>query len=129
MTELKETAAQKSPFEGESEEMLMLDRYLSDLKSGADALYEDSEVYGIVGWEKESAANSRLHEFCRALPKGAELHVHEMTLLPFDRYIEIVRKDAWIDLEEGDKCGYLYAENNPNKPEICGGNLSGRACI
>ena len=117
MTELKETAAQKSPFEPESEIMLSLDRHLTDLKAEADALYEDSEVYGIVGWEKESAVNTGLHNFCKALPKGAELHAHEMTLLPFDRYIEIVRRDAWIDLHEGDHCGYLYAENNPNRPE------------
>ena len=100
-----------------SEEMISLDRYLTKLKAEADALYEDTEVYGIVGWEKESVEKSGLFEFCRALPKGAELHAHEMTLLPFDRYIKIVRGNAWIDLEEGDKCGYLYAENNPNRPE------------
>ena len=97
--------------------MLSLDRYLTELKAEADALYEDTEVYGIAGWEKESAANSRLYEFCMALPKGAELHAHEMTLLPFERYIKTIRRDAWIDLEEGEQCGYLYAENNPNRPE------------
>ena len=100
-----------------SEEMSSLNRYLTELKAEADALYEDTEVYGIVGWEKESAGKSGLFDFCKALPKGAELHAHEMTLLPFDRYIEIVRGSAWIDLEEGEKCGYLYAANNPNRPE------------
>ena len=65
--------------------MLSLDRYLTELKTKADALYEDTEVYGIAGWDKESVANSRLYEFCMALPKGAELHAHEMTLLPFEK--------------------------------------------
>lgn len=117
MTDQKQAAVQVNSIEAESEEMLLLDRYLTELKAEADALYEDTEVYGIAGWEKESAANSRLYEFCMALPKGAELHAHEMTLLPFERYIKTVRRDAWIDLEEGQRCGYLYAENNPNRPE------------
>ena len=94
-----------------------MDRYLAELKAEADSLYENTEVYGIAGWEKKSVRNSRLYKFCRDLPKGAELHVHEMTLLPFERYIEIIRKNAWISLEEGDQCGYLYAENNPDRPE------------
>ena len=97
--------------------MISLDRYLTELKAEADALYDDTEVYGVAGWGNESARNTGLYEFCVALPKGAELHAHEMTLLPFERYVEIVRRDAWILLEEGDRCGYLFAENNPNRPE------------
>ena len=111
-----ETAAREKSFEKESEEMLLADRYLTELKAEADALYEDAEVYGTAGWEKESAGKTRLYEFCKALPKGAELHTHEMTLLPCERCIEIVRGKAWIDLGEGEQRGYLYAENNPNRP-------------
>ena len=116
-----ETQAQENPSERRAdlspEEMVLLDRYLTDLKAAADTLYDDTEVYGVAGWEKGSARNTGLYEFCMALPKGAELHAHEMTLLPFDRYIKTVRRNAWIDLEDGDHCGYLYAENNPNRPE------------
>ena len=97
--------------------MISLDRYLTELKAEADALYDDTEVYGVAGWGNESARNTGLYEFCVALPKGAELNAHEMTLLPFERYVEIVRRDAWILLEEGDRRGYLFAENNPNRPE------------
>ena len=60
--------------------MLSLDRYLTELKTEADALYEDTEVYGIAGWDKESVANSRLLKFCMALPKGAELRSREPLL-------------------------------------------------
>ena len=113
MMETIKTSAQ----EYSSEEMLLLDRYLTELKAEADALYDDTEVYGVAGWGNESARNTGLYEFCVALPKGAELHAHEMTLLPFERYVEIVRRDAWILLEEGERCGYLFAENNPKRPE------------
>ena len=47
-----ETAAWEKSFEKESEEMLLADRYLTELKAEADGLYEDAEVYGTAGWEK-----------------------------------------------------------------------------
>ena len=97
MIEKTETPTQ----ENASEEMISLDRYLTELKAEADALYDDTEVYGVAGWGNESARNTGLYEFCAALPKGAELHAHEMTLLPFERYVEIVRRDAFCVLFSG----------------------------
>ena len=94
-----------------------LEDYLKDMKAEADAMYTDREVYGVAGWDNEAVRNSPLYQFAMAIPKGAELHTHEMTLLPFDRFIEVIRNRAWIVLDEDDNHGKLYAQNNPNRPE------------
>ncbi|MBR2767475.1 MAG: hypothetical protein IKD68_00940 [Solobacterium sp.] len=99
-----------------NEKELALNRYLNTYIKEADALYNDREVYGVAGWDKEEARNSRLYQFCLALPKGAELHTHEFMFLPFERYIETIRKDAYIVME-GENEGRVYAANNPARPE------------
>lgn len=100
-----------------TEEEKVVDGYLKQIKAEADALYADRAVYGIVDWGDEEVMGSELHGFCEALPKGGELHAHEMTFIPFDRYLDVIRDETAICLDEGDDYAALYAKNDPSLPE------------
>jgi len=59
------------------------------------------------------AAESDLFAFCKALPKGGELHSHGFTAASLDSVIDLLIDyqggEVAICLEEGDKYGCLYA--------------------
>ena len=57
-----------------NEEEKALDKALSKMKEEASALYDSKEPYGMVRYDDEACLESDMHRFCRALPKGAELH-------------------------------------------------------
>ena len=102
-----------------NEEEKTLDEALSKMKKDASALYDSKEPYGMVRYDDEECLESDLHRFCSALPKGAELHSHESTIIDFDRYLDIVRKEAMICLAEGDDYGHLYVTDNADIPDGC----------
>ena len=54
----------------------------------------------------ENIWDSTLYEFCRALPKGADLHIHGLALLPFDELLSFVlsRDDLYIGISQRNRC-------------------------
>ena len=93
------------------------DEYLTRIKKEADAAYDDCMTYGIADWDDDTIRNLELYEFCRKMPKGGELHAHEATFIPFDRYLDVIRNETRICLQEGEYYGVLYAADNQDIPE------------
>lgn len=93
------------------------DEYLTRIKKEAEAAYDDHMTYGIADWGDDTIRSLDLYEFCRKMPKGGELHAHESTFIPFDRYLDIIRNETLICLKEGDNYGILYAADNQDVPE------------
>ncbi len=94
-----------------------LDKALSRMKEEAAALYDEDEPFGTIRYDDEDALTSDLYAFCHALPKGAELHAHEQTLIDFDRYLDLIRSEAMICTDEGDDYGHMYAVNSSDIPD------------
>ena len=90
-----------------------VDALLSDMKAQADTYYAQSIGYGLVAAGNPEAAESDLFAFCKALPKGGELHSHDFTAASLDSVIDLLIDyqggEVAICLEEGDKYGCLYA--------------------
>ena len=98
-----------------SENERRLDAMLSRMKQEADQLYPSTIPYAIIDWEG-SPIHEELYRFCRELPKGGDLHVHDDKVIPVSRYIQILKDSGkvFIVLEEGPQYGFLYvAENAP----------------
>lgn len=98
-----------------SENERRLDAMLSRMKQEADQLYPSTIPYAIIDWEG-SPIHEELYRFCRELPKGGDLHVHDDKVIPVSRYINILKDSGkvFIVLEEGPQYGFLYvAENAP----------------
>ncbi len=102
-----------------NEDEKALDEALSKMKEEAASLYDSKEPYGMVRFDDEACLESDLHRFCRALPKGAELHSHESTIIDFDRYLDMIRTEAMICLTPGDDYGQLYTTDNDDIPDGC----------
>lgn len=97
-----------------TDEEWAVERLLLYMKSDADVLYtERSTGYGLVTAGHPEAAQSELYAFCKALPKGGELHIHDYTAIPFDTFVDILVNyeggDVSVCLDEGTKYCYLYA--------------------
>lgn len=66
-----------------------LDAYLSRLK---DEYRRGGQDCGTPVLTDENARTSELYRFCSRLPKGADLHVHDMALLPARELIALLRE-------------------------------------
>ena len=99
-----------------TEDEKKVDEYLKSLKEAADPLYPENVPYGIIDWDEDTPVNEELYEFCRILPKGGDLHVHDDMELPFDEYYELITSypGVSIELEDKDKYGYLYLDDAPD---------------
>ncbi|MBO4898962.1 MAG: hypothetical protein J5509_01595 [Lachnospiraceae bacterium] len=95
------------------------DALLKEMKQEADALYTFGTPYAVPEWSDDAYADTKLYSFCRMLPKGGDLHGHDDTMISYTRFIDVIRDRAEICLEEGDQYGYMYAYDNPDKPEGC----------
>ncbi len=102
-----------------SDDELKIDAMLEEMKQEADALYTSGIPYAIPEWSDSSYAGTKLYGFCRQLPKGADLHGHDDTMISYERFINIIRDRADICLEEGEYYGHMYAAGNTQKPEGC----------
>lgn len=81
-----------------SDEEKALDVALSALKQEYKSQY-DIVPYHMPVLEDEKMWQSRLYDFCKALPKGSDLHVHGSALMPIERFIDflLTREDVLID--------------------------------
>lgn len=90
-----------------------VDALLPAMKAEADALYTKSTGYGLVTAGNPEAAQTDLFAFCKALPKGGELHTHDYTAIPFITFVDILVNyeggDVSVCLEDDAKYCYLYA--------------------
>ena len=99
-----------------SDQEKKLDEYLGKIKKEADASYFGNNPYGIIEWNDKEDIHTGLYEFCWKLPKGGDLHAHDNTMIPFDRFEQIIRENTMISLN-GDSYGTFYTKNSPGIPE------------
>ncbi len=66
-----------------------VDRYLSSLKEEYHKNFGE-ENYDIPVLKNKEIIKSRLYNFCSKLPKGGDLHVHDMALLPLKELIKLL---------------------------------------
>lgn len=93
-----------------------LDEYLSKIKKQADLLYYDNNPYGIIEWNDKEDVHPDFYKFCFDLPKGGDLHAHDNTMISYDRFVEVIKENAWISLS-GDTYGNLYTEYSADLPQ------------
>lgn len=72
------------------EKEVKLDGYLTKLKKEFFDSYGGKVPYDIPVLTDEKLRESRLYKFCSNLPKGADLHVHDMSLLPVKELIGLL---------------------------------------
>ncbi len=96
-----------------SENERRLDDMLTRMKQEADQLYPSTVPYAIIDWEG-SPVHEELYRFCRELPKGGDLHVHDDKVIPVSRFIRILKDSGKVFIvpEEGPTYGYLYVASN-----------------
>ncbi len=72
------------------EKELELDKYLTKLKKEFAKSYGGKIPYDIPVLTDSKLTKNPLYRFCNELPKGADLHVHDMALLPARELIELL---------------------------------------
>lgn len=72
------------------EKEVLLNGYLTKMKKELSDLYGGNVPYDIPVITDEKLRNSKLYKFCSAMPKGADLHVHDMALLPAKELIKLL---------------------------------------
>lgn len=104
-----------SPTDALSEEEMAVEDNLTRMKRAADSLYPETTPYGIIDWNEDTPVNEDLYDFCKELPKGGDLHVHDELSIPIEEYIEIIEDypGIMVDLAPGDTRGYLYISDAP----------------
>lgn len=70
---------------------LKLDEYLAKLKKEFNDDCGGEILYDIPVLTDKRITDSRLYKFCSRLPKGADLHVHDMSLLPVKELITLLK--------------------------------------
>ena len=98
-----------------SENEKIVDEKLSRMKEEAAALYSENTPFAIIDWNEDTPIHEGLRNFCKDLPKGGDLHVHDEKFIPVDRYIKLLKEygKVYIVLEEGDKYGFMYIGDAP----------------
>lgn len=67
-----------------------VDRILEKLKTDFLSEFGTSDVFEIPVLDNEKIVNSPLYKFCSVIPKGGDLHVHDMALLPAKELISLL---------------------------------------
>lgn len=68
-----------------------LNDYLSLLKAEYKSTVKNTDAYSVPALTDKSIRESKLYRFCSMLPKGADLHVHDMALLPFCELVKLLK--------------------------------------
>ncbi len=91
-----------------------VDNFLSEIKKEC-LKNAGNDIYDIPVLTDKNLINSRLYGFCSRLPKGADLHVHDMALLPFRELVKLLCecKDFCINADK--KSFDLKLANSNNK--------------
>ena len=99
-----------------SEKEEILDKYLSEMKKQADVSYFDDNPYGIIEWDDKEDIHQGLYRFCWDMPKGGDLHAHDHTVISYDKFLDIIKDNAFISLNKN-TYGVLYTEYSTNLPD------------
>ncbi len=107
--ELAESNAYKTTVELTEKEKLV-DARLQNLKAEYLESCKDNVPYDMPVMTDENIWNSKLYQFCKELPKGADLHVHGLALLPAAEFMDYVesRPDLYIVTEGDQKYTLVY---------------------
>lgn len=73
-----------------NEKERMLDEYLTAIKKEFRDGFSWDIPYSIPTLTDKRLTSSRLYRFCSLMPKGADLHVHDMALLPAAELIKLL---------------------------------------
>ena len=99
-----------------NEEETKLNDLLNQMKMEADSLYDTNDPYGIIEWKDDKDIHKKLYDFCYKLPKGGDLHAHDNTMIPLDKFTDIIIEYCMISLN-GDTKGNLYTVFSADLPE------------
>ncbi len=95
-----------------------LDRMFSQLKKEYILTCSGADLSRASALSASEIRDSRLYRFCRELPKGADLHVHDMTLLPVRELAELLAECPEFYIHPGDGAfDLLWAEKEEQVPE------------
>lgn len=110
-----------------SEDEKKLDAVLIRMKQEADQLYPENIPYALVDWGDDSPVHEGLHRFCRELPKGGDLHVHDDKVIPVSRFIRVLKEYGKVSivLEGGPEYGTMYVKGAPENAVLLNEALSG----
>lgn len=92
-----------------------LDAYLSQLKEKYRQNCKGKIPYSIPVLTDSSLIESPLYKFCSRLPKGADLHVHDMSLLPLKELISLLLSCPEFCIN-ADRKSYDLIVVDPEKP-------------
>lgn len=72
------------------EKELSADIFLSELKDEYYRTVDSADKFSVPVLTDRKIRESRLYKFCSRLPKGADLHVHDMALLPLNELVPLL---------------------------------------
>lgn len=98
-----------------NEEEEKLNELLKKIIKEADSLYSVNDPYGIIEWKDDEDIHPKLYDFCYRLPKGGDLHAHDNTMIPLDKFTDIIIEYAMISLS-GNTKGNLYTVFSADLP-------------
>ena len=99
-----------------TEEERQLDLRLAKWKAEAVSALGGRVPGDLAFLTDERIWESTLYGFCEALPKGADLHVHGMTMLPFDELLAFVRSREELYIGTGEENRYrLFCHASPGE--------------
>ena len=101
-----------------SEDEQRLDQKLAEWKAAYIASCDGGNPYEMSFLTDENIWNSKLYEFCRLLPKGSDLHLHGLALLPFDELLAFVetRDELFIGTGNDNWCVLSVHEDPAEAP-------------
>ncbi|MBQ6360410.1 MAG: hypothetical protein IJJ25_04625 [Lachnospiraceae bacterium] len=97
-----------------SEDEKQLDERLAEWKAEYIASCNGSVPDKMSVISDETIWSSALYAFCKSLPKGADLHIHSETLLPFDEVLAFVESRDELYIGTGQENRYiLFCHESP----------------
>lgn len=96
-----------------SEEEQQLDQKLAAWKEAYKTSCDGAVPYDMPVLTDENIWDSELYAFCERLPKGSDLHIHGMALMPFEELLAFVtaRDDLYIGTGDKNRCVLAYHED------------------
>ena len=92
-----------------SEKEEALDRKLAVWKAEYLESCDRKVPYNMPVLTDKNIWGSKLYEFCEALPKGSDLHIHGMALMPFDELLSFVESRDELFIGTGERNRYYLA--------------------
>lgn len=108
-------------FENMSDEEMQANQYLNEIKNEYLKSQQFNNAYELDFIYDKNIKNSKLYNFVKNIPKGADLHVHDMAVLPIDEFVDFCkgRKDVFVRVnKDTERCkiiGDLHFTENPDE--------------